>query len=195
VSQADVLGPLDGWLAGKFGRGHLDDTIDELAAAAALPSDADAGQDELRSKIAACDRKLAQYRAALDAGADPATVAGWITETEAARATFVALQRPARQKPQATRDEIAAIVTSLSDLHAVVRDASPSDKAEIYKQLGLRLTYQPGQRIVQAQAALSEGRYWAIESVRGGTDPVSPHCSISYNADIDLPQTDGRMPL
>jgi hypothetical protein len=155
LRQADVLGPLDGWLAGKFGQGHLDDTIDELAAAAALPSDADAGQDELKSKIVACDRKLAQHRAALDAGADPATVAGWITETEAARATFIALQRPARQQPQATRDEIAAIVRSLSDLHAVVRDASPADKAEIYKQLGLRLTYQPGQRVVQAQAALS----------------------------------------
>jgi hypothetical protein len=26
--------------------------------------------------------------------------------------------------------------------------------------------------------------------VRGGIDPVSPYCSISYGADIDLQQTD-----
>ena len=31
--------------------------------------------------------------------------------------------------------------------------------------------------------------------VRGGTDPVSPHCSISYGADIDLQQTDGPYAL
>lgn len=33
-----------------------------------------------------CDRKLAQYRAALDSRASPATVAAWIAETEAERA-------------------------------------------------------------------------------------------------------------
>ena len=38
-------------------------------------------------KIADCDRRLVQYRAALDAGASPATVAAWIAETEAEKAT------------------------------------------------------------------------------------------------------------
>ena len=33
--------------------------------------------EETAQKIAACERKLAQHRAALDAGASPATVAGW----------------------------------------------------------------------------------------------------------------------
>jgi len=31
--------------------------------------------------------------------------------------------------------------------------------------------------------------------VRGGTDPVSPRCSISYGADIDLQQADGTYAL
>jgi hypothetical protein len=31
--------------------------------------------------------------------------------------------------------------------------------------------------------------------VGGATDPVSPHCSISYGADIDLRQTDGTYAL
>ena len=34
---------------------------------------------------AACDRKLSQYRAALDAGADPTVLPGWITRTQAER--------------------------------------------------------------------------------------------------------------
>lgn len=37
-------------------------------------------------KVAECDAELARYRAALDSGASPATVAGWIAETEAEKA-------------------------------------------------------------------------------------------------------------
>jgi hypothetical protein len=52
----------------------------------------------------------------------------------------------------------------------VPRDADPADKAEIYSQLGLRLTYQPGRRIIRAEDAstrlpigfstVSEGRVY-----------------------------------
>ena len=40
-----------------------------------------------------------------------------------------------------SRDEISSVVTALSDLLAVLRAADPADKAQIYTQLGLRLTY------------------------------------------------------
>jgi site-specific DNA recombinase len=42
---------------------------------------------ELAAGIAECDRKITQYRAALDSGANPAIVAGWIAETEAQNQT------------------------------------------------------------------------------------------------------------
>ena len=42
--------------------------------------------DDITSKVAECDRKLAQYRAILDAGANSGTVAAWIAETEAEKA-------------------------------------------------------------------------------------------------------------
>ncbi|GAA3346861.1 hypothetical protein GCM10020358_59490 [Amorphoplanes nipponensis] len=32
--------------------------------------------------LTACDKKLASYRATLDAGADPTVVTAWITETQ-----------------------------------------------------------------------------------------------------------------
>jgi hypothetical protein len=41
--------------------------------------------DELRGTIDECDAKIARYRAALDAGGDPALVAGWMRETTAIR--------------------------------------------------------------------------------------------------------------
>lgn len=49
-----------------------------------------------------------------------------------------------------SRDHIAAIVAALADLAQVVREADPADKADIYAQLNLTLTYQPGQRLVEA---------------------------------------------
>lgn len=66
----------------------MNDTLHALAEAH-LPDTRPASAEEATaSKIAECDRKLAQYRAALDAGANPATVAGWIAETEAEKASW-----------------------------------------------------------------------------------------------------------
>jgi site-specific DNA recombinase len=131
-----------------------------------------AEEDEINSKIAECDRKLIQYRATLDAGADPATVARWITETEAERAKHQATKRaiPQHARPKSmSRDEIASVVSALSDLLTVLRRADPADKAEIYTQLGLRLTYHPSNRTVRAEAHISPAQHWQFESVRGGT--------------------------
>jgi len=80
-----------------------------------------------------------------------------------------------------TRDQIASIVTMLADILAVLADADPADKAEIYSQLGLRLTYQPGQRIVRAEARLDQTPHWVLDSVRGGIDPI-PHIALCATA-------------
>jgi site-specific DNA recombinase len=53
-------------------------------------------------------------------------------------------------RPQMSRDDIAAIVAVLGELAAVVREADPADKADIYAKLKLTLTYQPEERLVEA---------------------------------------------
>ena len=50
-------------------------------------------------------------------------------------------------------DEIRTLVQALGDIATVLRGADPADKAEVYRQLGLRLTYQPEQRLVRAEAS------------------------------------------
>jgi site-specific DNA recombinase len=117
-------------------------------------------------------RKLAQYRAALDAGADPASIARWITETEAERARLKLQARRAAPKQAMSPDEIASIVNGLANLLVVLRDAEPADKTEIYSRLGLRLTYQPDGRepVVRTEVnIMSAGQHWSFERVRGGT--------------------------
>jgi len=192
LRQDALLPPLDEWLASKFEPPHLAATIDELLAATvplqAQPED----NDDISGKIADCDRRLAQYRATLDAGADPATVADWITETEAERAKYQAAKQAAapRQtvKPM-SRDQLTAIVSDLSGLLSVLRDADPADKAEIYTQLGLRglrLTYHPGERpgegtVRTEMKVVSPGRHWQFESVRGASRPLRTYLPSRAN--------------
>ena len=68
-----------------------------------------------------------------------------------------------------TDDQIAAIVADLSDLLAVLQDADPADKAEIYTRLGLRLTYTPQDRTIRAEAHIGADSHWQFDSVRGGS--------------------------
>jgi hypothetical protein len=44
-----------------------------------------------------------------------------------------------------TQDEIKNMIASLGNLLTVLRDADPADRAEVYRGLGLHLTYQPGE--------------------------------------------------
>jgi site-specific DNA recombinase len=143
--------PLDSWLATAFTPDRLQQTITAMDDAQQLYQ-ASPVADAARAAIAACDTKLKQYRAALDAGADPTLVAGWITQTQAERAHAEAdlrtLQTPGRCRMSQT--EIANLVQALGDIVTVLHDADPADKAEVYRQLGLRLTYHTETQTVRA---------------------------------------------
>jgi hypothetical protein len=71
LREEAILGEVDGWLAREFAPHRLRQTIADLAAAQDAGTSRTVGQEGIRQLIAACDRKLAQYRAALDAGASP----------------------------------------------------------------------------------------------------------------------------
>ena len=148
-----IIGQVDGWLALEFAPHRLAETIRDLAAAQQPERARNAsGDEETEREIADCDAKLAQYRAALDAGTSPATVAAWIAEIEAERATYTLGIHQTWPRPRRmTEAEIRAIVDKLADISGVLRDAEPDDKAEIFRQLGLKLTYHPGRRLVEAK--------------------------------------------
>jgi hypothetical protein len=79
-----LIRPLDTWLGQEFAPSQHRRTIAKILdqATAGIPVEPTA---PTRPTIAECDAKLAQYRAAPEAGADPAVVAGWIAETRAER--------------------------------------------------------------------------------------------------------------
>ncbi|WP_433534558.1 hypothetical protein ACQPZK_20520 [Micromonospora sp. CA-249363] len=72
-----------------------------------------------------------------------------------------------------SRTKITALVDALGDITTVLRDADPADKAEVYRQLRLRLNYQPETQTVRAAVDLSAHRQ-ALVCVRGATRPIAP---------------------
>jgi len=79
--REDVLiEPLDSWLAQEFGPLQRRHTIAKLVASAAAAAVAEPVSEAVTVTAAECDARLVRYRAALDAGADPAVVGGWIAE-------------------------------------------------------------------------------------------------------------------
>lgn len=92
-------------------------------------------------------KALAHYRA-LEAGADPAVVAGWIAETQAERQRAEQPEQPtadevANTTGRLTEEEIIANVEELGDMVNAWRDAEPEHKLEVHRSLGRRLTYDP----------------------------------------------------
>ncbi|MFI6132797.1 zinc ribbon domain-containing protein [Micromonospora sp. NPDC051141] len=123
--------------------------------------------------IAACDAKLAQYRAVADAGGDPATVAGWMAEVNAQRAAALA-QRDTATSAQAqtprrlTEDDIRRLVGSFDDLRTTLRDARSEDKSTVYRELRLALTYNPGENKISVEAKPDADYCGITVRVRGG---------------------------
>jgi site-specific DNA recombinase len=146
-----MIGQVDQGLAREFVPHRLSETLRDLVAAQETSIRRVTGSDDVTRKIAECERKLTQYRAALDAGASAATVGAWIAETEAEKAGYQLSARHAPTRPRMGEAEIKAIVDKLADISAVLRTADPEDKAEIFRKLGLRLTYHPQRHLVESQ--------------------------------------------
>jgi hypothetical protein len=71
-----------------------------------------------------------------------------------------------------SREEITALVDEVADAVAVLRQADPADKAEVYRQLGVRLTYHPETQTVSAQAHVGRPPWGNGLCPRGDTYPM-----------------------
>ena len=109
--------------------------------------------------MAKCDTRLARYRAALEAGTDPAEVSAWVAEVQAERLVAeIELGRATGQRRRRrSRDQLAALVNGLGNLLDVLASAAPEDKADVYRKLGPQLIYDPARRVVTVESHLGPG--------------------------------------
>jgi DNA invertase Pin-like site-specific DNA recombinase len=200
LKEEAVVPVLDGWIAKLFAPHRINDTIRQLAAhqaAASIqaPPELKADTDAL---LKTYDAKLATYRAALEAGADPATVGEWIAEVKAQRAAITAQANMARTtaEPNERRlneEEIAGIVRTLGSMRTVIQAADPAEKARVYSQLGLRLTYQPEKHEIRAQINLDPDISGVIGRVRGVYGKLRRRNPMRQVAQINLAANSSKL--
>ena len=148
VKEEALLPGLDGWLGELFDPDHLDQTCQTLADAAQPDPDEAARRDQLRQRISDLDRELDSYRSIVrtepDAGA---TVGRWIAQTSQERRR---LQTLLGDKPttRLTKDDIKALVAGLRDITATLAAADPADKAAVYTEMGIEVTYHHDGRVL-----------------------------------------------
>jgi hypothetical protein len=184
ILREDLLvTPLDTWLAGYFAPDRRDATISYLLHQHAKDQQGrqslaiTAPTSDWQEIIRVCDTKLDRYRAALDAGADPAVATEWIAQTQAERrAAQAALDTTKTPTHAASRVEAAqaeltekalrALIDKLGNIADALATADPDAKAEAYRALGMVLTYDPQSRSVRIKIDLDADR-WDSVCVRG----------------------------
>ncbi|RJO74197.1 hypothetical protein D5S18_18765 [Nocardia panacis] len=177
--REDQIGaPLDAWLAEVFHPDRIRDSLSRLEQA--QPATQQPTLDAARLSLSEHDRKLARHRAALESGADPALIAEWSREAQRERALVLAQIAAIEAKTvvahKMSRDEIRQLVDSVGGLLTVLRSADPADKLEVYRQLGLKLTYDHKKRAVLAEAGPKPPVGVLVVS-GGGLEPLCPPCS------------------
>ena len=98
-------------------------------------------------RIDDCDRRLGQYQAVLDEGADAKVVARWMAQVHRERANLQAQLGHTIPGGKLTSSQVRALVDALRDIVTVLAKADPQDKAELYGELGVNLTYHPEGRV------------------------------------------------
>lgn len=167
VRESSIIPELDRWLARLFDPENIDETIATMVAAGEVDEAAEARAEAARRKLADCDDRLTKYRAALDSGADPVVVTGWMSEVQADRLTAegeLALCAPSGPR---TADDVRELIENLGDVARVLPDADPADKAIVYADLGISVVYDPDRRTLRAEAR--PAGVCTTERVGGGT--------------------------
>jgi site-specific DNA recombinase len=175
LHEAQIIPTLDSWIARAFEPSRLRDTVHALETAQLDGHSTD--QVKAQKTIHDCTRKIRNYRAALDAATgDTAavTIATWITEAEAERATAQAQLHAARHRHQMSSDEINALVSTTGAIAYVLRDADPAQKASLYLELGLKLIFRPSPAVLRVEAR-PKPRHVGVRYVsEGGLEPPRP---------------------
>ena len=96
-------------------------------------------------------------------------VDGWMAEVKGARLEAERELSEANQGGQLKAEQIHQLVLGLWDVAAVLADANPKRKADVYAQPGITIIFEPGSRLVVAEARPA----WARERVGEGTSTIS----------------------
>ena len=97
-----------------------------------------------------CQRRLDRYRAALEAGTDPAVVQQWIAEVTATRAVAEVQLRDSRTAPEGlTPEQVRGLLERAGGLADALDRNDPAFRAQLYEELGINGVYDPNRDTVR----------------------------------------------
>ncbi len=144
-------------MAELFTDEHLDDTCAKLADAAQPDSDQEAQERQIRERIRKLDEELDSYRTIVRTEPEAASTVGkWIAETSQERRRLEAVlgRTPSTRL---TAADVKALVASPQDITATLAAADPGDKAKVYAEMGIDITYHhDGRVVVESQPRVVE---------------------------------------
>ncbi|WP_078601012.1 recombinase family protein [Streptomyces violens] len=149
-----ILPALDAWIATAFAPARLGRTLQLLQRSQEHAQAPDPTWEAARRTVADCERRLTQYRTALDGGADPVVVTRWINEAQAER--HVAQQQLHRRSTQSpvvlTTEQIRTMIDELGGMAGLLSTAKPLEKRPLYEAFGLELIYNAQARVVSIES-------------------------------------------
>ena len=168
LRESAIVPAIDEWIADLFAPERLDETCAALATEDAGPDEvATARAGAAKRRITDCDSRLAKYRAALEAGADPVVIGQWLAEVRVEREAAERELHAAQPVDRSDADGMRKAVEALGDMAMVLGEAAPADKAEVYASLGVELVFHPGSRTCSVQ--LNPSGPCTTGGVEGGT--------------------------
>ncbi|MDQ3107824.1 MAG: hypothetical protein M3Q68_08480, partial [Actinomycetota bacterium] len=158
VREDDVVEVLDEWIASL---------VDPKALAASQEPDARLATQRsfLLDRLSEIDKSTRRLVLAIESGTDPSAIQPRLRELRTAREAIDQQLATLENGELLTAVEVVVLIEGLGGVVEVLRQATSSEKANIYRGLGLRLRYEPDDNVVVASADL--GRVFS--RVGGGT--------------------------
>ncbi|GAA3543289.1 hypothetical protein GCM10022419_024320 [Nonomuraea rosea] len=178
VREDHILAELDPWIGQVFDPAALEQTVQALMDAQSNEMDLIAIEAATKT-IDDCDQRMTRYRATLDAGGDPQEVGKWMAETRAERMQAEGRLRAINRKREITEKEIQEMIPTMAELPKILRKADPTDRNDLYMQMGLHLVYDPSMRVVTVEA---RPRMYQSACPRGDLNPHAHHWALAPQA-------------
>ncbi|HEY4020048.1 MAG TPA: recombinase family protein, partial [Pseudonocardiaceae bacterium] len=164
LRESIVLGPLNDWLADLFAPENHDQLVAGLLDAQPRAR-GELNRDAAKKRLADAEAKLRRFRAAIEAGIDPAALVEATNEAHAQRVAAEAELDNAPAPGELTDADLYAMIDSLGDVGALLTERKPVALGRFYEDVRLEMTYQPDERFIDVRISPRV----VSECVRGGT--------------------------
>ncbi|GLZ37168.1 recombinase [Actinokineospora sp. NBRC 105648] len=159
-----VVDVVNDWIGGLFHPDNVDHTVATLLGAQPDVTGR-ASREDAKARKADAEGRLRRFQAAIAAGVDPTAMVEAINQAQAERAAAQAEIDNAPASGALDPAEIYAMIDSLGDIGATLKDAKPEGLNRLYRELDLSMVYKPEEQAIDVTACPRV----ASACVRGGT--------------------------